>query len=825
MAVEKKGVIMKIKLYLNLFSLGALIAVAMSGCADDKFTQNDNNIPKGNGIVFGANASYSGGSQSRTEYGEYVTDGTGKKISQKIKWLKTDKVDIYSPASPTLTKVEYGITKVNENQAYLLALGDGLQWDRTASTQDFYAIYPSKESMSNEAVKKVVSFDNGVLKGYVPVNQQHTITKGGTTGWTATPNMDYLYMAAVQKGYSIPATDAQDNGVSLHFVPLTTTLELTIEGPTEAPIASINVFANNGENIAGYFSCDLKKVGTTSDINNDLNCDYEQSATVRNMITISGYYDDGGTQKPLELASGESITFNVFLLPHTDLDNISVRIAGFNTASKTMALTGVTLHPSQKTCVKLKAPQIAKDGENNWITGMDEKVLISQLSIPGTANSFSSNYSGTNAEYYKAQTAPFEQQWNAGIRCFELRCPNNESGNSLDGVQLQCNRENLGITFGQAVDMIWEKVKNTGEFAMIMPAFESNAGRDWRVTDFADDLNQFFADHSGYKYVTYGRELTVGDARGSLMFIARITSEEDGGLELPAPGQGVFIDQWGSLKDNWARRGYPVDNWGTNDNFGKSMENFMITDNTTDRYGNPNSNFDPSKMPIKGAVDYIHNTTRKGGSTGTAYIQDWARVVKETKNFKLYEAYDRKYNGNLIPPYYDYYIDHTQFVYWKESLSEKQTDIWSTFELAIDDNNNQQGSTFYINCLDGYYVDEKVELSFKPFIGGRTDSYRNQDWDNINYSYGNGGVAGNIDAFANDINDWFYNEILKYGASNIYGPMNIVILDRVYEAGGGSYLPSVIINNNYRFPLITIDDVQGQSNSDASYTSGGNVIE
>lgn len=812
MAVEKKGVIMKIKLYLNLFSLGALIAVAMSGCADDKFTQNDNNIPKGNGIVFGANASYSGGSQSRTEYGEYVTDGTGKKISQKIKWLSTDKVDIYSPASPTLTKVEYGITKVNENQAYLLALGDGLQWDRTASTQDFYAIYPSKESMSNEAVKKVVSFDNGVLKGYVPVNQQHTITKGGTTGWTATPNMDYLYMAAVQKGYSIPATDAQDNGVSLHFVPLTTTLELTIEGPTEAPIASINVFANNGENIAGYFSCDLTKASTTSESNSNLNCDYEQSATVRDMISISGYYDDNGTQKPLELATGESITFNVFLLPHTDLTNISVRVAGFNTASKTMSLAGVTLYPHQKTCVKLKAPQIAKDGVNNWITGMDDKVLISQLSIPGTANSFSSNYSGTDAEYYKAQTALFEQQWNAGIRCFELRCPNNDSGTSLDGVQLQCNREDLGITFGQAVDMIWNKVQNSGEFAMIMPAFESNAGRN--VVDFANDLNQFFAEHS-YNYVTYGRELTVGDAGGSLMFIARITSEEDGEIELPQPGQGVFIEQWGSLKDNWARRGYPVDNWGKNSNWGtNAMEYYMIN-------GNRSADFVPTGMPIKGDVNYIHKTIRKDGSKGTAYIQDWARVVKESKNFKLYDNY--KYVWDWFDSHYE--LDYTQYVYWQESLTEKQTDIWNTFKLAIEDNNNQQGSTFYINCLDGYYVDDAVELSKKPYIDGRSESYTDSNGGGHPFGYGNGGVAGNIDAFARDINNWFYNEILKYGTSNIYGPMNVVILDRVYEDGGGSYLPSVIINNNYRFPLITIDDVQGQTNSDASYTSGGNVIE
>lgn len=803
---------MKFKSYLMGLSLLGTIVFTMVGCKDDEFTQ-ENNIPKGNGIVFGANASYAGEPKTRTEYGDYVTDSDGKKISQEIKWLDTDKVDIYSPKSPNKQKVEYGITKVNENQAYLLALGDGLQWDGSSSTQSFYAIYPSKESMNNEAVKQVVSFDNGLLKGYIPINQQHTITKSGNV-WTAKPNMDYLYMAAVQKDYTIPAADAENDGISLHFVPLTTTLELTIVGPTVAPIASINVFANDGQNIAGYFTCDLTQANTTSEQNSNLTCNYEESATVRDMITISGYYDDNGTQKPLELADGESITFNVFLLPHADLSNISIRVAGFNTASKTMALTGVTLHPNQKTCVKVKAPQIAKDGVNNWITGMDDKVLISQLSIPGTANSFSYQYDGTDADYYKAQTATFEQQWNAGIRCFELRCPNNDAstGNSLDGVKLQCNREDLKITFGEAVDMIWNKVQNSGEFAMIMPAFESNAGRDYRVTDFANDLNQFFTDHS-YEYVTYGRELTVGDARGSLMFIARITSEEDGGLTLPTPGQGVFIDQWGSLKDNWARRGYPVDNWGKNENWGtNAMEYYMIN-------GNGSRDFVPKGVPTKGAVNYMHNTIREDGSEGTAYIQDWARVVKESKNYLLYSS--TNYWGNQV--------EYSQYAYWNESLNEKQTDIWKTFELAIEDNNNQQGSTFYINCLDGYYVDSNVSLSYKPYVEGRSDSYRDGysaiGGNNATYGYGNGGVAGNIDAFATDINNWFYNEILKYGASNIYGPMNIVILDRVYEDGGGSYLPSVIINNNYRFPLITSDDVQGQTNSDASYTSGGNVIE
>ena len=806
---------MNFKLHLVGLSLFSAVALVMSGCTDDEFTQN-NNIPKGNGIVFGANASYNGEPKTRTQYGDYVTDDNGKKISQAIEWIEDeDYVDIYSPTSPSLKKVQYGITNVNttnNSQAYLAALGDGLQWDRTSSTQDFYAIYPSKESMSNAAIKDVVSFDNGVLKGYIPVNQQHTITKGGETGWTAKPNMDYLYMAAVQKGYPIPASDAQDDGVSLHFVPLTTTLELTIKGPTEAPIASINVFANDGDNIAGYFSCDLTKASTTTTDNSNLTCDYESSATVRNMITISGYYDDGGTQKPLELADGESITFNVFLLPHTDLDNISVRIAGFNTASKTMPLGGVALRPHQKTCITVSAPKISSGEVNNWITGMNNNVLVSQLSIPGTANSFSDEYTGTDAEYYKAQTVGFEQQWNSGIRCFELRCPNSSS-NSLEDVQLQCNRHNLGITFGEAVEMIWKKVQNSGEFAMIMPAFESDAGRGGNVTDFANDLNQFFTDHSAYSYKTYSRDLTVGEARGTLMFLARITSEEDGNLELPKPGQGVFIDQWGSLKDTWARRGYPVAYWAQNSSLSNSMEYYMITDNRS-------SDFDPNNLPTKGTVNYMHNTTRADGTYGNAYIQDWARVVKESKNYSLYTSYVYEGWGT-----WDYVENYTQYVYWQESLTEKQKDIWNTFELAIEDNNNQQGSTFYINCLDGYYVDDAVELSKKPYIEGRSDSYTGSNGYSQSFGYGNGGVAGNIKSFATDINNWFYNEILNYGAENIYGPMNIVILDRVYESGGGSYLPSVIINNNYRFPLITKDDVQGQSVSDASYTSGGTVIK
>ena len=772
-------------LYVQLLSVVALFA--MTGCTEDEL--EGHRTAAGDGIVFGATAGYAN-PDTKTVYGDY--NGTS---SQEINWESDDEVEIYSPSSASqqaLYSISGDIDNGSTNEdspssAGLAAKGDaGLTWG-AESTQSFYAIYPSVESIQNEAVKKRVSFSEGVLKGYIPINQQHTITKNGSN-WEAEPNMDYLYMAAIEESFPVPAFDAEQKGVSLNFVPLTSTLEITFVGPMDHPMASFNVFADDGEAIAGNFTCNLKE-GT--------DCTPTSSGVTDNYVTVSTYWNDGGTQKPLQLGAGEEITFNVFLLPHQDLNNLSIRVAGFNAASVTMKLQGTgangtsfVVQPHQKTIVKVNAPE-SFGNTNEWITGLDNNVLVSQLSIPGTANSFSYEYIGDNTDWYKAQTKSIEEQWNAGIRCFELRGPNNTWGNDLADAPLQCNRQNLGITFGDAVKKIWDLMQqHPGEFAMIMPAFESDAGR--YVEDYANDLNQFFTSHREYSYKTYSRSLTIGEARNHLLFIARITSEEDE-VTLPEPEEGVFINQWGSLKDNWNRRGYTLSNgqkvlnWGqtTSDRWGnksiseQSMEYYMVYTN--------NNNFDENNLPTRteSNVDFSHTTLRSNGlGEGTAYVQDWPRVVEESNSYELYSG---------------------RYAYWKESLSEKKSDVWNTFEKAIADNSGDTGgSTFYINSLDGYFVDKSIAQSYVPYVEGYSESYGRNS-----FSYTQGGVAGNIGAFATAINSYFYNAILDYGADNIYGPMNIVILDRVYVDEPSSYLPSVIINNNYRFPLLTSEDIAG----------------
>ena len=136
---------------------------------------------------------------------------------------------------------------------------------------------------------------------------------------------------------------------------------------------------------------------------------------------------------------------------------------------------------------------------------------------------------------------------------------------------------------------------------------------------------------------------------------------------------------------------------------------------------------------------------------------------------------------------------------------------------AIKDNHNKLGEAFYINSLDGYYIDESISESYTPYIESR---------------YGLGGTAGNIADFADDINDDFFRRIQSFGVTNIYGPMNVVLLDRVYQKAdgtdSGSRLPSTIINNNFRFPLMVkgsgaTNDPSTQNAADASYASGGSV--
>ena len=803
---------MKIKSYLLAPLCGAMALVVLGSCSDEQIVNgNDNGRPEGNGIVFGASANYIKKPGTKTAYGDY--NDPINPTSQEILWLADDRVEVWSPTSPSVKQVEYQITGIDAEDggsAFLASYQgrNGLQWDKGSDTQDFYAVYPSPASIENQEMVKEhnIRLENGVLHGFIPTNQEYQFKRDPSVagGWSCTPTMDWQYMVARTDDFPVPQ-DGSDGGVTLDFKPLVTTLEITLEGPS-SPLAQMNIFAPEDKIIMGEFSCDLRQQDSWG---KDFlpTCVSEQKGTVTNYITVN-LYDTAG--EPITLAEGEHLTINVFMLPTEEWKDLEIRLAGYNTAARTMKLNyegkPIKLSEHLKTRVKVKAPD-AITGTNAWMAGLNDNVYISQLSIPGTANSCSYAYKGSNRDWYAAQTADLARQWDAGIRCFELKCP--EVDGDLANSPIQCNRTNVGMTFGKAVETIWGFVQaNPTEFAMIIPSYESGSGHSQdgsagAAGTFMNALNTFYTNHTSYNYVTYTPDKILGDVRGSLMFIARITSEEDENAELAKPKQGVVIKGWGSLKDLWQRRGYNKPNWATNDEYSQSMEYLMLN-------GNTSLDFIPENIPEDtGENNFYHGTVRSDGTSSErgAYIQDWNRVSLVSKNYKLYSTGLAWWTTNY-------------YCYWPESYQEKLDDAWNTFMAAIEANAGHTADAFYINSLDGYFIDENIPLSYKPYVAGREED---------GYSFGDGGTAGNIAAFATRINEDFFKRIQAYGVTNIYGPMNLVLIDRVYQledgSDPGSHLPSTIINNNFRFPLQVKTETNSFGDGGTSMGNGGSAIE
>ena len=827
------------------------VMVIFTGCKDDLLEENKPAY-SGDEVIFGASGKFetvdATGGKSRTSYGDVSSDGK----SQTINWVNGDRIMIYSPEVQNVSSyVEYEVTSAGNEQGTLAKVNAdqaGLQWG-SVETHNFYGVYPSVEQSGLD--KKYYSFEGTILNGYVPVTQAHDLTQQSDGNWTAKCNMNYAQMVAKT---TIKKSDG-GNGVDLSFYPIVTAMDLELTASADVRSNAVNIIAQDDEPIAGRYKTDL------STINPDNgkfapDCDLTNDPIVNlSYITVPLYSESNGVMTPIWLRAGKTIKLTVFMLPHTDLDNITVRISHVNAKAKSCDLInkGVSIKftPHKKTIINMTLPawngQV--DNVNNWFSGLENNVLISQLSIPGTANSYSSALSDASQ---KTQTASITDQWNAGIRYFELRSPNSSTGDLKDA-GLQCNRQSLNITFGDAVTQLLNLLKNNPtEFLMIAPAFESDQGRGDYVEDYLNDLNNFYtqtlptliSDRTPLHLEVYSPTMTVGDLRGGVMFMARITSEEDSEefidqLERIGIKEGLAINQWGSLKDYWGRRGYTINgtkahNWSQSYS-STDVEYYLLNGNTTvvdgGTWADPigehltgNTSFSPNELLVvpnkqmgetstfKTIVDYKHTSFRKGGDTGEVFLQEWSRVVPKDAagNYYLY----RKYNYDWDTTWNLYWC------YWGESYTEKQSDIWNTFLLCQEENTGKVGSRFFINSLDGYYVDRNISESYWPYIENK-DSRPNEEG-----GFGTGGSKGNIENYAKDINAWFYGKLLEVGFENITGPLNIVILDRVLDGSdGGNYLPQVIIDNNFKFPLMTGTNGGNTIPADASYTSGGNVIE
>lgn len=798
--------------------MGALVstAILLAGCQENELVKPKETWHKGDNVEFRARAGYenNGGSDTRTVYtGEtYEFDG---KTYERVDWEEGDQIRIFcKEAQNPAEGVNYSDYKIvrHENAAgkdygYLerVNANGSLQWGDPSKEHTFYAFYPSPAQNSQ------LEMSGDKAKGVVPMEQTPLeITSTNDKDFVAKPNMNYAFMTA--KAVMEPGSS---NEVNLSFKSMVTALELELQGPDQQTVELTDIrISSDTENLTGPFTCDLDKVAT------DGYPDCTILSTTDDRHTVNVSLVDKKTGKPFSLSGGQTLKVTVFLLPLDDYQALKISL---------QTAKGIKSHDLKKNdgttmVVKSHLKNLVQNIQvpsnftaNQWLSHMNSNVLLSQLSIPGTGNSYSYTYSGSGNDTikYKAQSLDIEHQWNLGVRVFEVTAERNEGSGKSDfgqGGLILDNNTLSSITVEKAVRDVYSMLTaNRNEFAMMIISYQpAKKGRDGDqfVRDFKAWYNNLDIHTSGHTAL-FRPGLSIGDVRGKMMFILRPSSVDEALLSKTmlneiANEDFLVVDGWGSLQDKWKHRGYRVTSQvgatvETEADWNGCMESTMLATTTT-KTNNPSAPSFPTPL-IKDKTNFSYKTNH----SFKAWAQEWPRVVE--KDFV--KILDQTSSGWLTKTY------HTLWVKWRESYNEKLQDAKETFDKSVADKNNQ--SSVYFNSLCGYFVLEDDNDSWKPVA----KTY------NMTPSYSGWGVTyGNLISFSERINEDFYKYVLSKSNSqgSLSGPVGVVMINCVGTTEASTLMPNVIISNNFKFPLLTKDPSAGKTNGN-TYQNGGSAIK
>lgn len=414
---------------LLFYSLSGLMALAgLTGC-EEKLEEPINPAKVGDEINFGISSNES--AITRTIYDDEPTTDEAGNTYYRVTWEPdgSDQIAIYCPQAQGTTLCNYSVTpntadptkssavtKVNANES-------GLLWGES-DPHHFYGFYPASA---------VTGTEDGKIRGHIPVTQTPTgwkevkNDKGGTTIY-GTANTDYAFMWAYgcfnridQPEYTIPLT----------FHPWVTILEIRIPGPVPGPntdpentetvrISNINIRATAGSStvLTGDFICDMTPV--EADPNAEpVYTPVEEESAVRNTISIPCYRED--KKDFVELGPNDELVVRAYLLPYeikTDTRTLEVRVSPVSRPVLTKTLKdpqqegGVVPHKVNTVIL----PSVEnREGNNYWLSSLDENIYLSELSIPGSWNS--TNIGNANSNF---QTGTLVEQFNEGVRGFMI---------------------------------------------------------------------------------------------------------------------------------------------------------------------------------------------------------------------------------------------------------------------------------------------------------------------------------------------------------------------------------------------------------------------
>lgn len=506
------------KIVLSIFSVVAL--VAMNACKDDSgFIENP--VQTGDEITFGS--SLPEDIQSRTIYGT----PDAEKSEFPVYWEDGDEIAIYCPqASMPATKLaRYRISAptikpYSSTATAVTRIGDaGLQWGSDENDlHKFYAFYPSSGVEGTEAT--------GLFDLEIPVNQKvNKFYQDESGNWHADIDMNLALMYAY-RGQKKSNTAVGTN-IDLHFKPLSTILEIVVQGPENAnealTLTNINVETVDAKKtpIVGQFHAQITAGSDTDEA-------YTEGSTVTfstmnkdkvvNNLSIECSWKEGGKTNFVTLGQGQKLYVKAFMLPTKNIDSKNIKITVSTTKGalhKTLVGSdGKSFTIAQHKVNRVTLPALKTSFDNAyWMNSLDPDIFLTELSIPGSKMTTESPvYGVSDADAF--QTTSIEQQYKDGVRAFILQTYRNRDG-SLTVARV--NKSLTDVLSEISAYLTDSKAKGKNEFAFTLITYDTSGSgtqKQW-MQSLQTTINNMDAD------VVYKKEInpntTLGDVFGKIV--------------------------------------------------------------------------------------------------------------------------------------------------------------------------------------------------------------------------------------------------------------------------------------------------------------------
>ena len=342
--------------------------------------------------------------------------------SLQIDWNENDEIGIYSAQANTMEEdqymakhAKYKITKAYTEGEHAhhgdfapTDKDEYLKWG-SYDAHTFYGAYPADRIVAypNESTSK------GQFIMKYATNQCCNVSKYDDK------DSIYLTEADMKNAYMMAKNTLTPNStehVLLNFHPVMTTLEITIKAGNTGEETGTGLMPAP-TTITGV-SVIMPKALTEGQFVYDVDNRQLKDGTVTNNTQESVFVtiEDSEKNKYLKLDAGKSVSLLAFLPPipmdGTTGNAAKIRVHTTGYQNFVIPLNG-ELQQESKITVRIPDFDPEHIHANNWMTYLDDKIYLSQLSVPGA-------YAATSFGSLQHWTMPISSQLDMGIRAFDL---------------------------------------------------------------------------------------------------------------------------------------------------------------------------------------------------------------------------------------------------------------------------------------------------------------------------------------------------------------------------------------------------------------------